>query len=293
MRADAPRTGIDVDAALAGFHPATSRWFSEAFGAPTLPQARAWPLVQRHESVLVLAQTGSGKTLAAFLAVVDRLVQQCPTSSSPTPLGTKVVYVSPSKALATDVERNLRAPPAGIARCAGLLGLDVRLPTVAVRTGDTDARERARYRRQPADILITTPESLALLLRSRAGLGLAQTETVFVDEIHALVPTKRGAHLALTLERLEDLVRRSRGNDVTRPLQRIGLSTARRACNTARRRPWRRCGRSRRQALTTTSSWCRRSTPRNRLAPTCRGRRRRRRVGPTAPRPSGRRAAWP
>jgi ATP-dependent helicase Lhr and Lhr-like helicase len=233
MRADDPRHAIDVDAALAGFHEATRRWFIEAFGAPTLPQARAWPLVQQHESVLVFAQTGSGKTLAAFLAVVDRLVQRSLASSSlspaspPTP-GTKVVYVSPLKALATDVERNLRAPLAGIARCAGLLGLDVRLPTVAVRTGDTDARERARYRRQPADILITTPESLALLLTSRAGLGLAHAETVIVDEIHALVPTKRGAHLALTLERLEDLVRRSRGDDVIRPLQRIGLSATQR-----------------------------------------------------------------
>jgi ATP-dependent Lhr-like helicase len=218
---------IDVDIALAGFHPATRQWFLEAFGAPTLPQARAWPLVQADKSVLVLAQTGSGKTLAAFLAVVDRFVRR--SHEPPGAPATTMVYVSPLKALATDIERNLRAPLAGIARCAALLGLDVRLPTVAIRTGDTDPRERARYRRSPADILITTPESLALLLTSRAGAGLAHAETVIVDEIHALVPTKRGAHLALTLERLEDLVSRNRReHDVVRPLQRIGLSATQR-----------------------------------------------------------------
>jgi ATP-dependent Lhr-like helicase len=239
----------DADAALAGFHPATRRWFTESFGHPTLPQTQAWPAVQRHESVLVFAPTGSGKTLAAFLAVVDRLVQDALASAAsssavssavssaasssiaPAVGGTKIVYVSPLKALATDIERNLRAPLAGIARCLALMGLPARLPTVAVRTGDTDARERARYRRQPADILITTPESLALLLTSRAGLGLATTETVIVDEIHALVPTKRGAHLALALERLQDLVRRHHpddgGGDV-RLLQRIGLSATQR-----------------------------------------------------------------
>lgn len=219
---------VDVEAALAGFHPATRQWFLEAFGAPTLPQARAWPLVQAHESVLVFAQTGSGKTLAAFLAVVDRFVRRS-IDAPPAAPATTIVYVSPLKALATDIERNLRAPLAGIARCAALLGLDVRLPTVAVRTGDTDPRERARYRRSPADILITTPESLALLLTSRAAAGLAHAETVIVDEIHALVPTKRGAHLALTLERLEDLVSRNRReHDVVRPLQRIGLSATQR-----------------------------------------------------------------
>ncbi|MBM4281506.1 MAG: DEAD/DEAH box helicase [Deltaproteobacteria bacterium] len=232
---------LDVDAALAGFHPATRRWFVESFGAPTLPQARAWPLVQRHDSVLVFAQTGSGKTLAAFLAVVDRLVQDAlasvPSPAEP-PAGTKVVYVSPLKALATDVERNLRAPLAGIGRCLALLGLPPRLPTVAVRTGDTDARERARFRRHPADILITTPESLALLLTSQASRALASVQTVIVDEIHALVPTKRGAHLALTLERLHELVQRHRadhagpdtaaGSRAPHSLQRIGLSATQR-----------------------------------------------------------------
>jgi ATP-dependent Lhr-like helicase len=231
---------LDVDTALCGFQPATRQWFCESFGTPTLPQAMAWPCVQRHESILVFAQTGTGKTLAAFLAVVDRLIRQAlaPTASADSAAdpsmapgdGTRIVYISPLKALATDVERNLRVPLAGIARCLALHGAAPRLPTVAVRTGDTDARERARYRRHPADILITTPESLALLLTSQAGRALASTETVIVDEIHALVPTKRGAHLALTLERLEELVagRGTADAPARRPLQRIGLSATQR-----------------------------------------------------------------
>lgn len=236
MAGSDPIDELDAAAALAGFSSPTRQWFQEALGTPTLPQVRAWPLVREHHSVVVCAQTGSGKTLAAFLAVIDRWVQESSSSAAPSPstiaTGTRVVYVSPLKALATDVERNLQAPLAGIARCAAVQGLAVRLPSVAVRTGDTDARERARYRRHPAELLITTPESLALLLTSQAAAGLATVETVIIDEIHALVSTKRGAHLALTLERLEDLCRGAGGS---RPLQRIGLSATLRPLSEAAR----------------------------------------------------------
>ncbi|MFO0583376.1 MAG: DEAD/DEAH box helicase [Anaeromyxobacter sp.] len=192
-------------------------WFEGAFGAPTRAQALAWPAIARGESTLLLAPTGSGKTLAAFLACLDRLV------FSPEPerkSRLRVLYVSPLKALAVDVERNLRAPLAGIVRTATAAGAPHRVPAVAVRTGDTPPKERARLARDPADILITTPESLYLLLTSRSREALRAVETVIVDEIHALVPTKRGAHLALSLERLEALV--------GRPLQRIGLSATQR-----------------------------------------------------------------
>jgi ATP-dependent helicase Lhr and Lhr-like helicase len=199
------------------FHPAVAAWLKSAFGAPTPAQALAWPAIARGESTLLLAPTGSGKTLAAFLSCLDRLM------FSPEPARKerlKVLYVSPLKALAVDVERNLRAPLAGIARAAAERGDAHRVPAVAVRSGDTPARERARFGRDPADILITTPESLYLLLTSRAREVLRSIETVIVDEIHALVPTKRGAHLALSLERLAALV--------GRPLQRIGLSATQR-----------------------------------------------------------------
>jgi ATP-dependent Lhr-like helicase len=202
---------------LEHFHPATREWFERSFAAPTPAQARAWPPIARGESTLLLAPTGSGKTLAAFLACLDRLV------FSPEPAKgerLRVVYVSPLKALAVDVERNLRAPLAGIAQLAAGRGVPHRVPAVAVRSGDTPARERARFARDPAEILVTTPESLYLLLTSRARAGLARVETVIVDEIHALVPTKRGAHLALSLERLEALA--------GRPVQRIGLSATQR-----------------------------------------------------------------
>src|SRR5437667_6731638 len=146
-----------------------------------------------------MAPTGSGKTLAACLSSIDALIQ------SPA-RGCRVVYVSPLKALAVDVERNLRSPLAGIGHAAERLGLAVREPSVAIRTGDTPAKERARFSKRPADIFITTPESLYLVLSSSAGAALKDVEAVIVDEIHALVSTKRGAHLALTLERLERLV---------------------------------------------------------------------------------------
>jgi ATP-dependent Lhr-like helicase len=198
-------------------HPAVEQWFRESFGEPTPPQAQGWPAIARGESTLIVSPTGSGKTLAAFLSSLDRLM------FSPRPdkrRRCRVVYVSPIKALAVDVERNLRAPIAGIARVAAARGDAVVEPAVAIRTGDTPARERAKFQREPADILITTPESLFLLLTSRAREVLTSVEAVIIDEIHALVPTKRGAHLAISLERLERVA--------GRPLQRIGLSATQR-----------------------------------------------------------------
>ena len=202
---------------LAHFQPAVRDWFRASFDRPTPAQALGWPAIARGESTLLLAPTGSGKTLAAFLACIDRLMF---TPPPPRERRCRLVYVSPLKALAVDVERNLRAPIIGVANVAAGRGDAHALPTVAVRTGDTAARDRARFQREPADILITTPESLYLLLTSNAREALRSVETVIVDEIHALVPTKRGAHLALSLERLEHLTGRT--------LQRIGLSATQR-----------------------------------------------------------------
>ena len=202
---------------LARFHPAVRDWFAASFEAPTRAQADGWPAIARGESTLVLAPTGSGKTLAAFLWCIDRLMFE----ALPRPAERcRVLYVSPLKALAVDVERNLRAPIAGIANMAAFRGTHYEMPAVAVRTGDTPARERARFRREPADILITTPESLYLVLTSGSRGALRSIDTVIVDEIHALVPTKRGAHLAVSLERLQALVGRA--------VQRIGLSATQR-----------------------------------------------------------------
>ena len=202
-------------ALLPGFHPPVAEWFAASFDEPTPAQRLGWPPVVEGRSALILAPTGSGKTLAAFLAGLDRLM------FSPEPAREsrcRLLYVSPLKALAVDVERNLRAPIAGIAAAAERSGTPYRVPTVFVRSGDTPARERASMRRHPPDILITTPESLYLVLTSRAREALAAVETVIVDEIHSLVPGKRGAHLAVSLERLEAL-RSGRA-----PLQRVGLS---------------------------------------------------------------------
>src|SRR2546425_2945191 len=204
---------------LATFNPATRAWFEATFQTPTRAQELAWPAIAQGDSALVLAPTGSGKTLAAFLAAIDRLM----FSPAPKKPRTRVLYVSPLKALAVDIERNLRAPLVGIVRQAQRLGIAYREPVVAIRTGDTPSRERARYQREPADIFITTPESLYLVLTSLARDGLREVETVIVDEIHAVVPSKRGSHLALSLERLEEL----RGAAAPK-LQRIGLSATQR-----------------------------------------------------------------
>jgi ATP-dependent Lhr-like helicase len=203
-------------ASLDLFHPAVATWFRETLGEPTRAQRLGWAPIARRESTLLLAPTGSGKTLAAFLVAIDRLVRTPPAGAR---ARTRVLYISPLKALAVDVERNLRLPLEGISRG----GQTPAVPTMAVRTGDTPASERARLARRPADILITTPESLYLMLTSAARETLAAVEVVIVDEIHAMVATKRGAHLALSLERLEAL--RSPGSA---PLQRIGLSATQR-----------------------------------------------------------------
>jgi ATP-dependent Lhr-like helicase len=214
-----PHVNLAVDAdPFAVFHPVTTEWFKAVFDGPTAPQRMGWPVIARGESALILAPTGTGKTLAAFLWCLDRLMlHPAPRGQQD---GTRVLYVSPLKALAVDVERNLRSPLAGIANMARRAKVPFREPTIAVRTGDTPQRERALFRRHPADILITTPESLYLLLTSQSAEALRTVDTVIIDEIHALVPTKRGAHLALSLERLEALVEKS--------LQRIGLSATQR-----------------------------------------------------------------
>jgi len=205
------------------FHPAVREWFERAFPAPTRPQQLGWPAIARGESTLILAPTGSGKTLTAFLWCLNRLMFEPPP---PTKERCRVLYVSPLKALAVDVERNLRAPLAGISNVAQATGIPVVVPQIGIRTGDTPAGDRARFLREPADILITTPESLFLLLTSNARERLAHVDTVIVDEIHALVGGKRGAHMALSLERLEALhgVRATHAS----PLQRIGLSATQR-----------------------------------------------------------------
>jgi ATP-dependent Lhr-like helicase len=215
--------GIEHCALLKIFHPAVRDWFSGAFPAPTRPQQLGWPAIAAGESTLILAPTGSGKTLAAFLWCLNRLMF---TPAPPKASRCRVLYISPLKALAVDVERNLRAPLAGIANVAAAQGAHVTMPEIAIRTGDTPALERSRFLRDAADILITTPESLFLLLTSNARERLITVDTVIVDEIHALVPGKRGAHLALSIERLEE-IRRASSREAA-PLQRIGLSATQR-----------------------------------------------------------------
>ncbi|MBI4260297.1 MAG: DEAD/DEAH box helicase [Actinobacteria bacterium] len=204
-------------APLAGFSPATREWFAAAFAEPTPAQVGAWEAVSSGRDALVVAPTGSGKTLAAFLWALDRLSATATAPGrSPEERGVRVLYVSPLKALAVDIERNLRSPLVGIRAAAQRLGLPVPEISTAIRTGDTPAEERRRFLRHPPDILITTPESLFLLLTSQAREALSAVETVIVDEVHAVAATKRGAHLALSLERLDHLM--------ARPAQRIGLS---------------------------------------------------------------------
>ncbi|MCW4385347.1 ATP-dependent helicase [Salinibacterium sp. SYSU T00001] len=199
--------------ALDVFSAATREWFEGAFSGPTAVQEGAWRAISRGGHALVVAPTGSGKTLAAFLWALDRLAAQSSAERAP---GTRVLYISPLKALGVDVERNLRSPLVGIARTATALGMPAPEVTVGVRSGDTPAGERRAMQRTPPEILITTPESLYLMLTSSARDTLRTVDTVIVDEIHAVAATKRGAHLAVSLERLDSLLEK--------PAQRIGLS---------------------------------------------------------------------
>ncbi len=221
----APATGPTAAGAdpLKAFSALTREWFTGAFTAPTPAQAGAWASISSGDNTLVVAPTGSGKTLAAFLWALDRLAGT-PAPADPR-LRTRVLYISPLKALAVDIERNLRAPLAGIRQVASRRGEPEPDIRVAVRTGDTAADERRRLSTKPPDILITTPESLFLILTSKARDSLRGVDTVIVDEVHALAGNKRGAHLAVSLERLDALRVAADGAEAPRgPAQRIGLS---------------------------------------------------------------------
>ncbi|MEX0875660.1 MAG: DEAD/DEAH box helicase [Actinomycetota bacterium] len=204
-------------AGLEGFSPATKAWFESTFSAPTPAQRDGWPAIAAGDNTLVCAPTGSGKTLAAFLWAIDKI------ATDPVPEGQnrcRVLYVSPLRALAVDVEKNLRAPTLGIRLAAERLGIDIHEPSVAIRSGDTPAADRRALLRDPPDILITTPESLYLMLTSQARETLRSVRTVIVDEIHAVAHSKRGSHLMLSLERLAEIT--------ATPPQRIGLSATQR-----------------------------------------------------------------
>src|SRR5437763_191648 len=206
--------------ALSAFHPLVARWFSETLGQPTRAQALGWAAIRDRRHTLIAAPTGSGKTLAAFLTALDDLL--CESLNGPLPDEVRVVYVSPLKALSADIHKNLAEPRDGIARLAEAAGLPPLRITAAVRTGDTTASERAAMLRTAPHILVTTPESLYLLLTAERSREMLRTvRTVIVDEIHAVIGTRRGAHLALTLERLQQVCGAAAPGGV---LLRLGLS---------------------------------------------------------------------
>ena len=221
---------------LERFGPATQDWFRGAFARPTDAQRGAWEAISHGKHALVVAPTGSGKTLSAFLWAIDRVFRESVAADRPdaAPVrgrkraakeparGTRILYISPLKALGVDVERNLRSPLVGIGQSARRLGIRVPDVSVGVRSGDTSSADRRKLVAAPPDILITTPESLYLMLTSQAGQTLRDVHTVIVDEVHAVAATKRGAHLAVSLERL-DALRREHDPDAG-PAQRIGLS---------------------------------------------------------------------
>ena len=211
---------------LSHFHPLLSKWFSEAIGEPTEAQRRGWEAIRDGRHTLIAAPTGSGKTLAAFLSALNDLFEE--GLGGPLPDEVRVVYVSPLKALSTDIHKNLAEPRRAIRRLAEEAGLDAPRITAAVRTGDTTASERQAMLRTPPHILVTTPESLYLLLTAERSREMLRTvRTVIVDEIHAVIGTRRGAHLALTLERLEKIA--------ARPLHRVGLSATQKPIETVAR----------------------------------------------------------
>jgi ATP-dependent helicase Lhr and Lhr-like helicase len=201
---------------MSSFHPVVRAWFEERFGSPSPPQAQGWPVIARGENALILAPTGSGKTLAAFLKCLDSLYHAAADSNP----GVQVLYISPLKALNNDIKKNLEVPLRGIEAKAREMGVDLPRLTTAVRTGDTSQKERQAMRRRPPHVLITTPESLYLILTSQAREMLRTVRYVIVDEIHAMSATKRGVHLSVSLERLEALT--------AQPPVRIGLSATQR-----------------------------------------------------------------
>src|SRR5437867_4366982 len=200
---------------LARFHPVIQRWFSETLGEPTNAQVQGWNAIREHRHTLIAAPTGSGKTLAAFLNALNELFEE--GLKNPLPDEVRVVYVSPLKALSADIHKNLAEPRKAIRHLAEEMGIAAPRITAAVRTGDTTQSERAAMLKKPPHILVTTPESLYLLLTAERSREMLRTaRMVIVDEIHAVIGTRRGAHLALSLERLQHVA--------SSPLHRVGLS---------------------------------------------------------------------